>query len=344
MKNQFDVLTIGGAVQDITFYTSDGKILKNPDNDQTCLELLGFEYGAKVKVEEANFTFGGGAQNAAVSIARLGYKAAALISVGNDGVGKEIIDNLKSNKVNTKFVQTKDTSTGFSFVLTDRKTSEHVVFSYRGANDKLVLGNELKIALPKWIYMTSLSGNWEKNVIAKVFKFKKSSNCRIAWNPGTRQLEAGYCRIGKYLQETDVLILNKDEAVELVISAEAAAGRVRDAIYRVGGTKKLARELYGMVYGKNANGIAVVTDGRRGAYAYDGKKIYYSPVIKVKRVDTTGVGDAFGSSFIAGLEMYKGNIQKALDLGNLNTSSVIGKVGAENGLLYKSNITLKSKV
>lgn len=344
MKNQFDVLTLGGAVQDITFYTSDGKILNNPERDPICLRLLGFEYGAKMKIEEANFSFGGGAQNAAVCLSRLGYKTAALVLAGDDGAGRDIIANLKSNKVDAKFARlNKGIATGFSFVLTDKKTSEHVVFSYRGANDKLVLGNELEKALPKWIYMTSLSGNWEKNVIAKVFKFKKSSNCRIAWNPGTRQLEAGYCRIGKYLQETDVLILNKDEAVELVISAEAAAGRVRDAIYRVGGTKKLARELYGMVYGKNANGIAVVTDGRRGAYAYDGEKIYYSPVIKVKRVDTTGVGDAFGSSFIAGLEMYKGNIQKALDLGNLNTKSVIGKVGAENGLLYREDISDKGR-
>ncbi|MFH0854371.1 MAG: carbohydrate kinase family protein [bacterium] len=329
MKNKFDILTIGGAVQDITFYTSDGKILNNPNNDPTCLELLGFEYGAKIKIDTANFSFGGGAQNAAVCFSRLGYKTATLLSIGNDGAGKDIICNLKKNKVNTKFVQIKnDIATGFSFVLTDKKTSEHVVFSYRGANVALAIENELEEASPKWIYITSLSENWEKDVVSKIFNYKKNAKRKVAWNLGKRQLEAGYRRLEKYLKEADVLILNKDEATELIIGIRKKCEN---------NVKKMLKDLYEMVYEKNS-GIAVITDGKKGAFAYDGVKIYYSPVINVKRVDTTGVGDAFGSSFIAGLEMYKGDTQKSLDLGNLNTSSVIGKVGAENGLLYKKDI------
>jgi len=57
-----------------------------------------------------------------------------------------------------------------------------------------------------------------------------------------------------------------------------------------------------------------------------------------KRVDTTGVGDAFGSSFVAGLELYKGNIQKAMHLGVKNTASVVSQQGAQNGLLNKKDI------
>lgn len=341
--DKFDIITVGGAVQDITFYTSDGKILKNQEKDPTCLKLLCFEYGAKIKIEDANFSFGGGAQNAAVSFSRLGYKVAALISVGDDSNGKNIIDNLKKNKVDVKLVQVKkNESTGFSFVLTDKKTSEHVVFSHRGASAKLKIGNVLEKTFSKWVYMTSLSGNWEKDIASNIFKYKKNVGCKVAWNPGKRQLEAGYSKLKKYLKETAVLILNKDEAIELRIS--------NGSIPRVSKTRDLIKELYEMVgvdgkiplyspLGKwGIFKIIVLTDGKKGAFAYDGNKIYYSPVIDVKRVDTTGVGDAFGSSFIAGLEMYNGDIQKALDLGNLNTSSVIGKVGAENGLLYRKDV------
>lgn len=345
MKTKFDILTIGGAVQDITFFTSDGVVLENPLKDPTRLKLLAFEYGAKMKIDEANFSFGGGAQNAAVGFARLGFKVAAMVSVGDDGIGENIVQNLKINKVNTNFVQKiKNAGTGFSFVLTDKKTSEHVIFSYRGASSELAVSESvLKKISPRWIYLTSLSGGWENNVMHGIFGYKNKSQTMLAWNPGVRQLAAGFEKLKKYLRAADVLILNKDEATELAISAGRCAERK--------GVEILAKELYGAIYdyekiplspplrkGEQQFGIVVITDGKNGAYAYDGEKIYYAPIIDVKRVDTTGVGDAFGSSFVAGLELYKGNIQKSLELGILNTSSVVGKVGAENGLLYRKDI------
>ncbi|MFC1613491.1 carbohydrate kinase family protein [Patescibacteria group bacterium] len=318
---KFDIVTIGGAVQDITFYTSEGIILDNPKKDPECLKLLGFEYGAKIKIDEANFSFGGGSQNAAVSFSRLGFKTASCAAVGNDGTGANIIKNLKSNKVNIKFIKTiDDIGTGFSFVLTDKKTSEHVIFSYRGANTKLkVTEQELKKINTKWIYMTSLSGNWENGIVKNIFSHKNKNGAKVAWNPGKRQLESGFKKLKKYFKDTDVLSLNKDEATELLSSGSA---------------KDLACKLVELT----GTGIVVITDGKRGAYACEKGKLYYSSIINVKRVDTTGVGDAFCSSFVAGLELYNGNIKKALDLGNLNTSKVIGKVGAENGLMYRESV------
>ncbi len=329
MLKKFDIATIGGAVQDITFYTSEAKVLPNPKKDPTCLKLIGFEYGAKLKIDEANFSFGGGAQNAAVAFSRLGFKVAAIVAIGADGTGDNIIKNLKNNRVNTKFVQIKkDLGTGFSFVLTDRKTSEHVVFSYRGASSQLNVDEAvLKIISSKWVYVTSLSSNWEKNVLDQVLACKEKIGFKAAWNPGKRQIDAGYGKLKKYLKKTDVLILNKDEATELSLNVEK--GKIRNFN---------AAKLVKIIFKVSGSPIVVVTDGKKGAYAYDGQKVYYAPIIDSKRVDTTGVGDAFGSSFVSGLEIYNGDIAKALKLGILNTSSVVSKIGAENGLLYRKDI------
>lgn len=327
---KYDILTIGGAVMDITFYTNDGKILDNPENDPTCLKFLSFEYGAKVKVDQANFTFGGGAQNAAVCFSRLGFKTATMMNVGNDGYGKSIMKNLKENKVEHVFV-TADRSlqTGFSFVVTDQKTSEHVVFSYRGASAALSINLEkLKKISPKWIYITSLSGRWE-NVLEAIYDYTRKTNVKVAWNPGEAQLRAGYKKMKRYLEITNVLILNRDEAIELDLSSRGRENVTKDIKI-----DDLCADIYKLL---GPEKIVVITDGQNGAYAYQ-NSIYYAPIKKVKRVNTTGVGDAFGSSFIAGLELYKGDIQKSLSLGILNTSSVIGKVGAENGLLYRKDI------
>ena len=84
----------------------------------------------------------------------------------------------------------------------------------------------------------------------------------------------------------------------------------------------------------------IITRGKHGADAYDGEKFYHQDILREKRrMDTTGVGDAFGSTFVAGLEIYNGDIQKAMYLSVKNTASVIGQQGAQNGLLSRRGIT-----
>ena len=58
-----------------------------------------------------------------------------LTAVGGDGVGEEIRQNLKTNKVDFSLMKIypKDRSS-FSFIVNTGKFKEHVIFSYRGAN------------------------------------------------------------------------------------------------------------------------------------------------------------------------------------------------------------------
>lgn len=325
---KYDVITIGGATEDITFYTSEGRLIANR-KDILRQKLLAFEYGAKIKISSSHSTFGGGAANAAVSLSRLGFKVAGLIAVGDDTRGEKVIKNLKSQKVDTSLTQIiKNTETGFSFLLVGND-NEHIVFSNRGANSELDITNhELQnFKNAKWLYVTSLSGDWKKS-IAKIFSFKGP---KIAWNPGHIQLKSGVGAIGGYLKKVEVLIINKDEAIELTASTKECKNKSRDFFNNIVNLLEAIK-----ITGPK---IVVITNGRHGAYAYDGNKIYRQKIIKeFKRVNTTGVGDAFGSSFIAGLELYGGNITRAMRLAAHNSASVVGKLGAQNGLLHKKDI------
>ena len=53
MKNDF--ITIGGATEDITFYTTEGVVIDN-SKDLLRQKLLAFEYGAKIKIDAAYST------------------------------------------------------------------------------------------------------------------------------------------------------------------------------------------------------------------------------------------------------------------------------------------------
>ncbi len=327
-KVKYDVITIGGATEDITFYTHEGVLIDNKD-DLTKQKLLAFEYGAKVKIDKAFSNFGGGAANTAVNFSGLGFKTACLISLGNDGRAQRILDNLKKHKVDTRLAQKiKGHKTGFSFLLVG-PSNEHIVFSNRAANNELRIKNyELRILKnARWIYLTSLSGQWQ-DVLKKLFTVNEA---KIAWNPGHRQIITGISNLGKYIRKTQVLILNNDEATELVLSDKNYKNKPKQFFANMNNLLKI---LFG--YGAK---IVVITSGKKGADAYDGKKFYHQPVVKeTKRADTTGVGDAFGSSFVAGLELFKHDIKKALYLGAKNTASVISQPGAQNGFLTKNDL------
>ncbi|MDD5071208.1 MAG: PfkB family carbohydrate kinase [Patescibacteria group bacterium] len=326
---KYDMITIGGATEDITFYTHEGILMDNK-RDILRQKLLAFEYGAKMKIDKSYSTFGGGAANGAVNFAGLGFRVASLIAVGDDERGQRVLANLKKHKVDTRLAQkVKGIETGFSFILIN---PEKIVFSDRAANSELRIKKlELRsLRNSKWAFITSLSGKWEE-VLAKSFSVK---GLKTAWNPGHAQLHGGIKKLKKFIAKTDVFFVNKDEAIELVVSDPGYKNKPHKFLNNIKELLKIIK-----AWGPE---IVVITNGKHGADAYDGRKFYHQNILKEKkRVDTTGVGDAFNSSFVAGLELYKGDIAKAMHLGIRNTASVIAEQGAQNGLLKKKDLRIK---
>ena len=324
---KFDVITIGSAVKDITIYTDQAKVIATPQN-LISQKMMAFEYGAKISATDFFQGFGGGASNSAVTFARLGFKTAVLTALGEDEAGGAILSSFKKEKINTSLVQTvTGAPTAISIIVaTDKKEKEHVVFTNRGAGTHLNLA-PTKIAPldARWVYLTALAGKLHLSHLAAVFNLAHKKNIKIAWNPGALQLQAGKRYLAAWLKKTDILIVNKDEAIELVLSG-----------IKLG--KKNPNHLNRPVYLLNilhewGPAVVVVTDGKKGAYAYNGKKIYRQKILNTKVVDTTGVGDAFGSAFTAGMVQTKGNVEKALRWGAINSAAVVVKVGAQNNIV-----------
>lgn len=324
-KTKYDIITIGGAVRDITFFIEQGEILK----DKKKKEMLAFELGSKVNIKKVYFSLGGGACNTAVGFANFGLKTASIIRIGQDKEGDEVKKNLMAAEVDTRFIQIdRNVSTGFSFISTLKEKSKHVAFLYRGAAKELkITKNILSNIKTNWVYVSSLTGkNW-RNILNNIENFIQTKKIKWAWNPGNIQLEVGHRNLSKYLKLTYVLLLNEAEARMLVGSDKRFA-------YKKMPIKKLLK-----ILGKWGPKIVAITRGKEGAYVYNGQngKIYYSKSTGNKPDDTTGAGDAFSSGFISGLILFN-DIRKALRLGILNSGSVIKKIGAQNGLLIKKDL------
>ena len=318
-----DCLTIGSATQDIMFYTDDAVILRNP-KDITKQKLIAFEYGAKIAAQSIYFTLGGGAHNAAVAMSKLGLKVGILTAVGTDGIANEIKANLKKYKIDSQLVKVyKGHRSSFSFIVNTGKFKEHVIFTYRGANFIIKISPaELDKVKTNWFYLTSLSGDYWRSNLRAVFSVARRRQIKVAWNPGGSQLRAGYKYLANFIKNTYVFNVNKDEAIELAVSAGKKTVNIQKLLFLI------------KSWGAK---IVVITDGPRGAYVFDGKKVYHRPALAVEGINTTGAGDSFGSTFVWGLIKGK-NIDFALQAAIANSNHVITAVGAQIGLLSSREI------
>ena len=326
----YDILTIGGIMRDIIFLTKDGLVINNA-KDPLRQKLIGFELGAKIYVKKVYFESGGGANNTAVGFSKLGLKTAIICRVGQDKEGSQLIKELKKQKISTRLIQVdKKISTGLSFVLSlKHRKRAHTIFAYRGANDYLNFNiSHAELNHIKWFYISSLSSSNWLNILSKIFLYSKKG-IKIAWNPSTVQLKAGFKKLTRYLKQTQVLILNDDEAKELVLSEKKAKSL---------SIKYLLKQISLM-----GPKIIVITVGENGSFAYDGKNFYFQKPAPAKVVNTTGAGDSFSAAFISSLFYFPNNIKKALKWGAINSSSVIDKIGAQKGLLNKNGINKLSK-
>jgi ribokinase len=319
MAKKFDVITVGSALRDTMYYTEHAHVVKNPRRDPTCQKILGIEYGAKVKSDDVFQGFGGGASNAAVNFAGLGLQTSVLASIGDDRDGDMLKDYWHDLGVDTSLLNIdKKAQTGFSFLLVNSETGEHSAMVHYGAAANIhIAKTRLARLQTDWFYVASLNGQRWKTLLNSI----SQRPARIAWNPGGTQLAVGYSGLKRIIARTDVLILNRDEATELVFSHP-------DAPKKKPSVKQLLKMIH--MWGPQ---IVLVTDGKKGAYAFDGERHFFQASPQDTPKDTTGAGDCYGSSFVTGLVRYDGDILRAMQLAQRNATSLVKKVGAQSGLL-----------
>ncbi len=311
---QIDILSIGDITTDAFIRLKDAEVHCDIDKENCKLCV---RFGDKIPFESATIVRAvGNSANAAVSAARIGLNSALLSYMGDDENGKECLEELKKNNVDTRYIRVeKDKHTNYHYVLwydVDRTILiKHEKFDYD-------LG---EIEVPRWIYFSSIGDN-SLNIHMQVADFiEKHPETKLAFQPGTFQLKLGAEALKKVYQNTEVFFCNLEES-KLILKTDT-------------------HDLPTLLKGLSAMGpkIVVITDSIRGAYAYDSAsgKCWFIPTYPHVPFETTGCGDAFASTVIAGLADGL-PIEQALLWAPINAQSVSKKIGAQEGLLSRSEI------
>jgi ribokinase len=316
-KMVYDVICVGGANIDvfITSKSKDVEIERVHAHEDVCLPI-----GAKILIDTLTTDTGGAGLNTATAFARLGFKTAVISKLGDDINADIVLNKLKKEK--TDFLGVKAPGhTGYSVILSGLHNNR-TILTFKGNNNLLdekdISWNKLKT---KWFYFGTLLGkSWQTQ--CEIAGYAKKKGIKMLFNPSLYLAEQGMKFLKPVLDACTVLILNKEEA-------QAMTGMK-------GYTKPIIERLQQHVP------IVVITDGPRGALAYNGIE-HYSIVPKdVPIEDTTGAGDSFASAFLAAL-IDGQNIPTALKWGAAEANSVIQHYGATNILLNRKQIIQQAK-
>jgi ribokinase len=237
--------------------------------------------------------------------------------MGDDQNGKECKDVLTKEGIDTRYVKVhKGAETNYHYVLwfEDERTIlvKHHEYEYKLPD----IGN------PRWIYLSSLGENtleYHKQIMEYL---KNNPEVKLAFQPGTFQMKMGLEALKDLYNQSDIFFCNTEEAKRILNKPDESD------------IKNLLREMHDV--GPN---VVVITDGPKGAYAYDGYEGFFMMPFPDPKppYERTGAGDAFASTFTSAVALGR-SLFDAFLWAPVNSMSVVQQIGAQKGLLTQQEI------
>lgn len=311
-QKQLDVLVVGDVLSDAFIKLLDDQAwTSKADNGM----VLSMPYGMKVPFDHAEVVYGvGNSSNAAVALTKLGFATGLVANIGSDDGGRDILKAYHDKGIDTRFVHVNH----------GKRTNFHYVLWYK--DDRTILINHEHYEyqwprfkphdVPKWMYLTSIGANTLEYHDEIAHFLEQHPEVKLMFQPGTFQISSGSERLAGIYKRTEVLVLNREEAVLVTGGNHDDVHGLIDKLHAIGPK------------------VVAVSDGPSGAYVSDGTNrlkmpLYPDPAPPVER---TGAGDAFASTLLAGL-LHGLPLDQAIRWAPINSMNVVQSVGAQAGLL-----------
>lgn len=310
------ILAIGDIVTDAFIQLREDKA--RIDTDENGNKRLSMEFGSKPPYKYVDIVEAvGPSPNAAVAFSRLGLRAGLMAYMGDDQPGKDMLEYLKEQNVDTSTMS----------VTEGMKSNYWYVLRY-GAERTILVKNEdydytwqEPAEVPDWIYLSALDETaWQLHLDTLSY-LEEHPETKLVFQPGTFHFEWGTEKLKDIYARTHIVILNREEAADVTGKSVQSVPELARGLHELGPK------------------VVVITDGADGAYASDGVKLEKMPNYPdpADPYDRTGAGDAFASAFVAALA-HGESLETALRWAPINSMSVVQHVGAQEGLLNREQI------
>lgn len=306
-RPQFDLLTIGESLRDVFYFLDEASVSCSLQKERC---LLCLEYAEKIPVRHVvKIHAAGNSANAAVSAARLGLKTKLMTWIGDDPEGEDLRDHLRQEKIDHRGI------------LVDKRvpTNEATILSFKGEKTQLVHFNKRNYQFPalpttRALYYSAMGSGFGSFDRKLANHLKTHRDIFFAFQPGTTHVRAGLSAMKHLLARADLFILNKEEAEQLLGDGNRTLLNMLEAFHHHGAKR------------------VIITDGAKGADAFDGTTHWHMPIFPGKVLERTGAGDSFAAAVTVAL-IQNHDLATALRWGAANSWSVVQHVGPQKGLL-----------
>ena len=278
------------------------------------VDMISNDYDDSFDCSQYTKCFGGSPANIAMNLKRLGGNSALSSAVGNDGLGDFLINHLKNNNIDTRYISKVDNST--SMVLVSKSKTTPVPIFYRGADYNLQYDDNIEYALKncKIVHFSCwpISQKNSRKTIEKVIYKAKENNILIGFDPNYHEMiweknHNGLEYIKNIISKVDIIKPSEVDA-ERIFGCDTPENQVKKFIDL--GAK-----------------LVIMTLGKDGAIVTNGDETLTFKTFATEIVDTTGAGDAFWSGFYTGLTKSY-SLKDSLNLGFATSAFKLKHVGA----------------
>ena len=219
---------------------------------------------------------GGPVATAMAALGRLGEPDIAFVGkVGGDPAGDFVLSALRQDGVNTDFVaRIPGAPTAHAFVWIERRSGKRSVVLYRDRR-LLFRPDEIDPGPFSTTRLLLIDGR-EPEAAIQAAAIARNSGAKVVMDAGSLRP-----RMERFFRLVDHFVCSRD-FIRAFRPTEKLERAVRE-IHRMGPPE------------------VVVTLGREGSLAFDGRRFYREPAFPVQVTDTTGAGDVFHGAYLFAL-------------------------------------------
>ena len=260
---------------------------------------------------------GGKGANQAVAAARLGGKVTFVAKVGNDIFGKQTIEGLRSESINTDYVFVDGEAPSGTALIMVNEEGENCIVVAPGANARLLPADigQVKDMADATIILMQLEIPME--TIEAVARIAKANQQKLIINPAPAQSLSNELLKGLFLitpNETEASLLTGIKVEDVSTASQAAK----------------------IFLGKGVENV-IITLGRQGAYFQNNHMELKVDAPVVEAMDTTAAGDTFsGALTVAIIENM--DWKRAVEFAVNAASISVTRMGAQASVPYRKEI------
>ena len=267
---------------------------------------------------------GGKGANQAVAAARLGGSVTLVTKVGNDVFGRQTIEGLKKENINTDYVFIDEINPSGTALIIVNAEGENCIVVAPGANANLLPADIEKVEELATAAVILMQLEIPIETIKSVAKRAKARGQKLILNPAPAQPLDDELLKGLFLitpNETEASLLTG-----ITVEDELTATKAADIFLKKGVQN------------------VIITLGKQGVYFKNKEQEIKVNAPEVKAMDTTAAGDTFSGALTVAItekmDLITTGWEKAIQFAVKAASISVTRMGAQASVPYRNEIEL----